>query len=189
MKSGCSRHGLLALAVLLGAAATQGTTLERISLEGLVQRADVIVQVECLTGESRWERGEIWTLTHFEVHETLKGVVPRLLTVRLPGGRAGHLTSTIEAVPRFRPGEEAILFLKRAAGGGFTVLSWAQGTFRVRREPGTGQRSVTQDSADLPVFDAATKRFRTEGIRGLPLAAFKRRIAAGVADLSRREQP
>jgi len=180
---------LLGLATLLGVIATPATTLERISLEGLTMRADAIVQVECLSNESRWERGEIWTFTYFEVHETLKGVVPRLLTVRLPGGKVGHLISSIEAVPRFSPAEETILFLKRATDGAFTVLSWAQGTFRLQRELHTGRRFVLQDSAALPVFDKTTRQFRSEGVRRLPLAIFKERIARLILEASRKEQP
>jgi len=189
MKLALCRLGLLMLVTMLGGAGARGTTLERISLDGLTLRAEAIVQVECLASESRWEGGEIWTFTHFEVRDTWKGIVPRLLTVRLPGGKVGHLISSIEAVPRFHPGEEAILFLKRTRDGALTVLSWAQGTFRVRREPDTGRSTVTQDSAELPVFDGATMRFRTEGIRGLPLAAFKKRIAKLIQDPSRMEQP
>ena len=188
MKTLMQRIGAFWIGALLGAMAAPATTLERMPLEKLTSRADAVVHVRCLSNESRWERGEIWTFTQFEVEEALKGVAPRLLTVRLLGGKVGHLISTVDAVPRFRPGEETVLFLERMPDGAFTVLSWAQGTFRIRREQHTGRAVVTQDSAGLAVFDPARQQFRTEGVRNLPLASFKQRIARVVMELQRKGQ-
>ena len=189
MNFGRCRIGFFWLGMTLGAAAGLATTLERISLEGLTTRADAVVHVRCLSSESRWERGEIWTWTHFEVSETLKGTVPRLLTVRLPGGRVGHLTSTIEAVPRFHAAEESILFLKRTPDDAFTVLSWAQGTFRIRSEPHTGRKFVMQDSAAVPILDYTTMQFRTEGIRNVQLGSFKERVSRLVRETAGAVRP
>jgi len=168
------------LLVLFAATAASATTLVHMSLEELAAAADVVARVRCLENESRWEQGEIWTFTSFEVVETLKGPGPRLLTVRLLGGQVGHLVSTVAAVPRFRPGEEVFLFLERTPAGDFGVTSWVQGTFRIHREAPTGLESVTQDSSGLAVFDPATRKFRPAGIRNLPLETFKQKLAASL---------
>lgn len=180
---------LVAVLLLLATPPGQATTLARLSLDDLVAASSVVARVQCLGNESRWEAGEIWTFTSFEVLETMKGVVPRLVTVRLPGGRAGHLISTVEGVPRFRPGEEAILFLERTRAGDFSVLSWVQGTFRIRRDPRTGRESVAQDSSAFAVFDPATRRFRPSGIRKLPLELFRERLAEALERSRNRRQP
>ena len=65
--------------------------------------------------------------------------------------------------------------------GGFTVAGWVEGTFRISRDPRTGNETVTQDSSAFAVFDAATRTFRTEGIRRMPIGEFRARIAAAVA--------
>ena len=170
----------LVFAPLLSAAAARATTFKRMNLDQLVVAADAVVQAECLGNETRWEIGELWTFTRFEVLETLKGVVPRLITVRLLGGKRGHLISTVEGVPRFHRGEEVILFLERTRAGNFSVTSWMQGTFRIRRDAAAGQARVSQDSSGLAVFDPRTQRFDPTGVRNLPLETFRKRLAAAV---------
>jgi hypothetical protein len=131
--------------------------------------------------ESRWENGSIWTVTTFDVMETLKGQLPGQIEVRLPGGRVGHLTSAVEGTPKFNPGSEAVVFLQRSPAGGFTVAGWVEGSFRISRDPRTGIETVTQDSCAFAVFDTAARAFRTEGIRRMPIEEFRARIAASVA--------
>ncbi len=185
------RHNVLlsAFLFLLAAALAQSTTLARLSLDDLAAAASVVARVECLGNESRWEGGEIWTFTSFEVVEIMKGVVPRLITVRLPGGQVGHLISTVDGVPRFRAGEQAILFLERTRAGDFAVLAWVQGTFRIHRDTHTGRQSVTQDSSSFAVFDPATRQFRPAGIRKLPLHVFRQRLADAIERSRNGRQP
>ncbi len=159
-------------------APTCATTLERMSLQQLARRADVVARVTCLASASQWERGQIWTRTEFEVAETFKGLLPRYVSVRLPGGRVGHLAATIQGVPRFAPGEQAILFLARTPADEFTVLSWMQGSFRIARDPRTAQEKITQESSGMAVFDPAARKFRDAGTRRMPLEEFRRRLVA-----------
>ncbi len=175
--------------LLLGGIAVRATTLARMSLDELAAAAHVVAQVQCLGSESRWEGGAIWTFTQFEVMETMKGAAPRLITVRVPGGRVGHLQSFVDGAPRFQPGEEVIVFLERTRAGDFSVTSWIQGTFRIRRDASSGQGSVTQDSSGFAVFDPATRKFRSAGVRNLPLEQFKQRVAEAVERRASGRQP
>ena len=170
-------------AALLGAAAAQATTLARMSLDELVRAARVVVRARCLSSGSDWQGGEIWTRTRFEVLESFKGSVPQQITVRLIGGRVGHIVSRVAEVPRFRPGEEVVLFLEPTAAGELSVTGWAEGTFRIARDARSGTARVTQDTAARAVFDPATRSFLHEGIRAMPLELFRQRLAA---ELSRR---
>jgi hypothetical protein len=157
------------------------TTLAHLSLEQMARAADTVVRVRCVSVESRWDGGTIWTFNGFDVLEALKGAPPEHLVVRLPGGRVGHLVTNIEAVPRFQAGEEGFLFLEKTRAGDYSVTAWAEGTFRVSSDrPGTSA-TVTQDSFAFPVFDAGTRRFRTEGVRRLPVAEFREQIEAALA--------
>jgi hypothetical protein len=157
------------------AAAAGATTLARMSLRQLAKAAHVVVRARCLASESRWQGGEIWTFSRFETIEAFKGAPPAGFTVRLIGGQAGGIESVVAGVPRFFPGEEVILFLNPVAGGDYSVTAWVEGTFRVRRGAG-GERFVTQESAAEEVYDRATHSFRIEGIRRMPLAAFRRKL-------------
>ena len=169
------------LCALLFLPAIRATTLARLSLGQLATGSDAVARVRVVRAESRWENGSIWTVNTFDVTETLKGQLPGQIEVRLPGGRVGHLTSTVEGTPKFNPGSEAVVFLQRSPAGGFTVAGWVEGSFRISRDPRTGSETVTQDSSAFAVFDPATRAFHTEGIRRMPLEEFHARIAAAIA--------
>jgi hypothetical protein len=157
------------------------TTLQRLSLDQLAKGSDAVARVNFSSAESRWENGTIWTVTTLHVVETMKGNLPAEISVRLPGGSVGHLTATVEGAPRFHPGDDAIVFLKNSPAGGFTVAGWVQGTFRISRDPRTGNQSVTQDSSAFTVFDATTRSFRTEGIHQMQVEKFRGRLASAIA--------
>ena len=169
------------LSALLFLPALRATTLARLSLDQLAAGSDAVARLRFVRAESRWENGSIWTVTTFDVVETLKGQLPGQIEVRLPGGRVGHLTSTVAGTPKFHPGNEAVVFLQRSPAGGFTVAGWVEGSFRISRDPRTGIETVTQDSSAFAVFDTATRAFRTEGIRRMPIEEFRARIAASIA--------
>jgi hypothetical protein len=169
------------LPALLFLPAVRATTLARLSLDQLASGSDAVARVRCAGGESHWENGSIWTVTTFDVVETIKGSLPRQIAVRLPGGRVGHLTAAVDGTPKFYPGAEAVVFLERSRAGGFTVAGWVEGTFRISRDTRTGNETVTQDSSAFAVFDAATRTFRAEGIRRMPIEEFRARVAAAVA--------
>ena len=165
---------LIGLALL--AAATQATTLARLSFDELAQQATAVARVRCLTSSSVWRNGEIWTQTEFEVLERSKGALPGILHIELPGGMLNHLHSRVDGVPRFRSGEEAYLFLWNDPAGEPRVLGWTQGTFRISRDLQNGLERVTQDSAATPLFDPVTRKFRHGGVRNLPLAIFQLKL-------------
>ena len=42
----------------------------------------------------------------------------------------------------------------------------------------TGEETITQDTAAFPVFDPASQRFETTGIRKMPVSAFRSLVLA-----------
>jgi|ERR1700674_339870 len=162
---------LAGLALL--AVAANATTLSRLRFEELVNQATAVARLRCIGAESRWEDGEIWTETRFEIAELNKGLPPGVVSSRMLGGRNENLHSRIEGVPPFRPGEEVYMFLWGHEVEPFRVLGWTQGTFRISRDSPTGIERVTQDSAAAPIFDPRTRQFRHGGIQNLPVAIFQ----------------
>jgi len=163
--------GLVLLAVVANA-----TTFSRMRFEELAKQATAVARVRCLGAASRWENGEIWTETRFEVVEQNKGHLPNVVTVRMLGGSVGALHSRIDGVPAFYAGEEAYVFLWNHEGEPFRILGWSQGTFRIAKDARTGLETVTQDSAAAPIFDPRTRQFRHGGARRLPLAIFQLKL-------------
>ena len=172
---------LLILGAMSIAAAIHATTLARLGLDQLAAAADNVARVRYASAESRWENGAIWTVTTFDVVETMKGKLEPQVTVRLPGGRVGHLTAIVDGTPKFNSGDQAIVFLERSRSGGYSVAGWVEGTFRISRDPRTSRETVTQDSSAFAVFDTVTRTFRTEGIRRMPIEEFRARVAASIA--------
>lgn len=166
-----------ALCLALSAAAT---TIVKMDLDELTSAAHVVARGKCLSSEARMDGGYIWTFSTFEVSETLKGNAGRQITVRLLGGKVGHMKSTVDGVPQFQPGEDVFLFLEPTREGDLTVTSWVQGTFRVRADPQTGKESVTQDSAAHAVYDPTTRQFKASGVRHMPVETFRLRVREAV---------
>jgi hypothetical protein len=82
----------------------------------------------------------------------------------------------VEGAPEFRIGEEVYLFLWGRPGRQFYVLGWSQGTFRIHRDTLSGKETVTQDSAEMPVFDPETHAFTKMGVKNLRLDVFQERL-------------
>jgi hypothetical protein len=162
------------LGIGLIAVVANATTFARLSFSDLAQQSTAVGRFRCLSSESKWLNGEIWTETRFEVMERNKGALAGLVNVRTMGGAAGALHSRVEGVPVFRPGEEVYLFLYGNAGDTYQVMGWQQGTFRILRYAGIER--VTQDSASTLIFDPQTKRFRGRGVRNIPIVIFQLKL-------------
>ncbi len=168
----------------IGVPAASATTLERMSLAEMTQASQLIVRARCVANFTAWDSGEIWTFTSFEIEDSWKGAPPAAaaeVTVRLLGGSVRDQTSTVSGVPRFRLGEEVVLFLQPAARGDFSVVSWVQGTFRIRRDTRTGAEIAIQDTAAFDTYDPATRKFHETGIRNLSIEALRLRVQTAVA--------
>ena len=172
---------IAALCAMALAGSARSSTLERMSLAKLSHTAQVIVRARCVANATRWEDGEIWTVTEFESKENWKGAAPYRFSVRLLGGTVGNITSNVEGVPRFQSGEDLVLFLETTKYGDYSVESWMQGTFRVALDRRTSSALITQDTAAFATFDPATKKFDATGIRGVALEDFHRRVSEALA--------
>jgi len=172
---------LFLIGLALIAVVAQATTLVRLRFQDLVHYSKSIARVHCTHAESRMENGEIWTETTFRVLSQNKSYLPEEIVVRQPGGKFQHLHSRVEGAPEFRAGEEVYLFLAARPGGQFLIVGWAQGTFRIHRDLRSGDETVTQDSAEIPVFDPASNSFTKTGVKNLALDAFEQRLRRELA--------
>ena len=163
---------LLLVGIVLIAIVAKATTLVHLRFQELVSYSSAIARVQCIGSDTRMENGEVWTDTRFRVVESEKGYLPTMIVVRQPGGKLQNVHSHVEGSPEFRPGEEVFLFLLGKPGKQFNVVGWAQGTFRIHSDPRTGIESVTQDSAEMPVYDSEMQTFKKMGIKNVRTGAF-----------------
>jgi hypothetical protein len=171
---------LLVAASMVFFAQAHATSLRRMSVAEMSRAAELVVRVRCAGQTVSWDAGEIWTFTTFDVKEVWKGSAGEQVLVRLLGGRTTEVTSTVSGVPRFRAGEEVVLFLEPTKQGNFSVTSWMQGTFRIVRDARTGEEHVRQDTSLFPVFSPATRSFAPSGIRDMPLPELRAQVAGAL---------
>lgn len=171
-------------ASLVSIFSVSATTFIRLSIGQMAAASAVIVRARCVGNIVESERGEIWTITSFETLETWKGNPPSAFRVRLLGGRTRALTSHVAGVPRFWAGEDVVLFLVPIRSNEFSIVSWAQGTFRIGCDPATGALMVTQDTAGYGIRAKERIGPGAAVVRNLTLEEFRRRIEASLLTAS-----
>ena len=138
----------LALAVWLAAPSPAGaTTLRRMDLPELVQRADRIVHARAIEKKVYWNTAgtQINTDTLFDILDQAKGQGPKRLTVTMLGGRIDPVEMSAEGTPTFEIGEEVLLFTSPRPDGLKNIVGYSQGVMRVREDPQTGEKFATSE--------------------------------------------
>ena len=144
----CARRlpALLALAASVGAGASaRGTLIVALDLPAMVQRADRIAVVDVVSVQAAWNarHDRITTAVQLQVVDGWKGGLPpgTRLTVLQPGGTVGDITTTVDGMPRFAPGERTLLFLHGPPDRA-TVVGLTQGKRPLHRDPTSGRWMV-----------------------------------------------
>ena len=166
--------------------AAHGTTLMRMSVAQMSRTAQVIIRGRCLTNETTWDAGEIWTSTTFKLKKCGVAHLYRWWPPLEASGcafSAAHSVTSPPASPAFlasSQGEEVVLFLERTRRGDFSIVSWQQGTFRVRRDRQTGEEVVTQDTSSFATYDPVHRHFEEDGIRSMRTADLRSHVDAAL---------
>jgi len=181
----------LACGMAAGAAtAANASTFLRVGLDYLVAENETIVVGEATSARSYWNAAGTFILTDVQVSvsQVLKGSVKsKEITVTVPGGTVGELTSVVVGGAQLAPGKTYVLFLDRidlpGSKGVLAVHDHGQGAFDVDLE-GNELRAVSQARRQELLPDAAGKADAVGGAEGMPLA----RLLAEVRQLAARER-
>ncbi|HUF47547.1 MAG TPA: hypothetical protein VMM93_06985 [Vicinamibacterales bacterium] len=76
------------------------------------------------------------------VASVMKGEAAAFVSVLVPGGQVGDRRFVRTGAPTFRPGQEAVLFLRRDAAGQWRPVHLGMGVYRVHRDRQTGRARV-----------------------------------------------
>ena len=122
----------LAAVVALFAPAAQATISRAVSFDEKVENAAAIVLGTCVRQESRWDEAGRWILTYstFRVDKPIKGAAAGEITIVTPGGSVDGLYQETIGVPKFRVGDEHVVFVRNTDVGP-TVLYFEQGAYGV----------------------------------------------------------
>jgi hypothetical protein len=155
-----TRNLAFAALLLLLPVSARATISRAIDFEEKVEHAASIVMGKCVAQESRWDGTKNWILTYstFTVEKTLKGQPAQQITLVTPGGTVGNLTQEVIGVPKFREGEEHVVFVRNSQAGP-TVLYLEQGDYKVRKDD-RGDR-IVEPTATAAVMMVDTGRGTT----------------------------
>jgi hypothetical protein len=160
------------------------TTVEKFTLEDLVQKSGRIIVGKCFSTESHWNENNtlILTTSRFLVSEPLKGTRDSFVTVITVGGTLNGITQTVSGMPEFVPEEEVLLFLEPSRNSNWKPLGLSQGKFRILRNRVTGEAEVIHSLSGLQLYDPVTRRLsHSEKPSRAPLNQMVERIKRLVA--------
>jgi hypothetical protein len=145
-----SRFLPVCLALVLAAVSVPATTVIAPEFNKLVDQADYIVRavVKSVTSEMHTSgpHRHIITKVELDVREVISGTPPQPLVLEMLGGRVGAEEMVVEGAPKFKVGDEDILFV-HGNGRLFTPLvALMHGRYPIKREAGTGREYVTRSN-------------------------------------------
>lgn len=124
---------LLALALVALPLLAHATTVVLLTREELVTRSDLVARVRvgrAVTGESD-DGSAIVTRTELTVTQSLKGSAPSTLLLQQIGGTHRGKTQRVLGDAVLKPGDDAVLFLKKGDGGKVHLTALALSAYHV----------------------------------------------------------
>lgn len=114
----------------------------------MVHRAEVIFRGKVTKIRSEWsgagsERCIVSYVT-FDVHKTLKGKAEATYVLKMLGGTVGDQAMEVDGVPKFKVGDETLLFVENNGTQFFPVVGVMHGYFRMETDAASGKSVVLQ---------------------------------------------
>lgn len=172
---------LATLALCAASAVLQATTLERLSVEQMIEKSSAIVRARVIGHEGELRNGLISTRYVVEVQESWKGSASGVIEVFVPGGVANGLRQTIPGAPVLETGDECVVFLWAGGSGRKQIIGLSQGLFNVVRDA-DGQIQLERPGAKEMMLDPATGRPVQDATVRMPLGELKTRVVTKVSE-------
>jgi hypothetical protein len=188
IRTGAGRALAAAIIIAGLTGALQAASVIAPTFDGMIARAQVVFVGETLDVRSRWvstaSGPAIVTVVTFKVNRTLKGQLGGQTQLEFLGGTVGEYRMEVPGIPRFRVGDEDVLFVDERGQPVSPVVGFMHGRYRVLEDPGSGRRSVAryifEPLASVSDIGAATQPARVPSARALSLAAFEDEIVRAV---------
>jgi hypothetical protein len=134
----------------------------------LVRRADAIVVATAIDSHAQLnEHGAPVTVATLAIDEVLKGNVSESsIELFEPGGVLAEKATMIPGAPRYAPGEQYLVFLRRNSDGDWATFGFGLGKFQFMHDL-SGRDLVSRGSAEDEVFgyDEGTEALHVEYLR------------------------
>ena len=131
----------------------QAMTVLPVTLDNMIDTAATAFQGTVLANRvEREANGQVVTFTRFKVDDVLKGSVGDTYEIKQIGGEIddGGPQFRVMGVPRFREGQEYVVFLYGVSAAGFSSpVGLHQGRFAVSREAGIAKVGNGRDFREM----------------------------------------
>ncbi|HYC60228.1 MAG TPA: hypothetical protein VEK79_11755 [Thermoanaerobaculia bacterium] len=154
MAANNSRAALVfAAALTLTPIAAEATIARAVKFDEKVDQAAAIVLGRVVSQTSSWDAAQqrILTYSKLQVEKTFKGFPSQEITIVTPGGVVGDVAQDYVGVPRFRTGDEHVVFVRNTKVGP-TVLFLDQGAYHVDKDE-RGDRLVRPIDSNAVMID------------------------------------
>lgn len=150
----------LVIALAAFGSSVQATTVIPPSFDELVDKAEVIFEGNVTDVKSQWvgegaERHIVSYVT-FTVKDAIKGEAGSKYTLRMFGGEVDGEGMAIADAPKFKVGDEEILFVENNGSQLVPLVGIMHGRFHVRKE--VGREVVTTDAEEKETTVKSTAR-------------------------------
>jgi hypothetical protein len=177
-------HRLLPILLLaLAAVPSPAATLEKLTLEEMIQQSTAIVRGKAV-GSSVSQRGPL-IYTHWKIRivERWKGEAAAEVEVVTPGGAMNGVRQAFSGAPTLVEGTEYVLFLWTGKSKLTHVIGLSQGVFDLRQD-GAGNPILNRPASTEVMLDAKTGREVNDEPMRMRLSELSSRIR-GVLEAAR----
>jgi len=138
-----------------GALPVLATTINQPSFDQLVQQADYIVHAKVKSVTAEWRvdgaNKHIVTKVELDVTEVVEGTPPQPLVLEMLGGKIGDRELRVDGAPKFKVGDEDILFVHGNGQQLSPLVAMEYGRYRVQHDATTGRAHVARENG-APLF-------------------------------------
>lgn len=171
------RKLVIAAAFVATSASVFASTLQRLTLNDMIQKSTMVVRGSILPGASATLRGAL-IYTHYQLSVTTayKGTPGPTVDVAVPGGTLNGMQQPVAGAPALTPGQDYVLFLWTSKSGLTQVIGLSQGLMAVSTNA-QGQLMVTRGAATSPMVNASGQPVTDSNFQ-MPLAQLAAKIRA-----------
>jgi len=166
------------------------TTVTAPAFDSLVSQADYVVRTVVKSVNSEWQvegaNRSIVTKVELTVREVIKGNPPSPLVLEMLGGSIGQTTMVVDGTPKFKVGDEDILFIHGNGQQFSPLVGLMYGRYPIVYDSVTGAEIVLRSNG-TPLYDtsevsqAMTPSAAQFAAHPLTAAAFADKIRASVS--------
>lgn len=171
------RSALAVLCVLFSAVHLAAATLERLTLNEMIEKSTSIVRGPVVASYTGMRGSLVYTYFKIRILEQWKGPQSGSVEIMVPGGVGPGIRQSFSGVPRLVNGKEYLLYLWKGPSGATQVTGFAQGVFSVSKNS-SGETQVVRAASTEMMVEPGTERMVQDAPMTMPLREMSARISS-----------